>query len=1017
MYEYRDAALIRLPAGDRGLSGPWPDLLTSGPGAARQRREWMARVWAIPDVADAIEAASPDLAARLCDIVAGAPVATRQQQRVTLSLARYLLRLQYRPTPFGLLAGVAPARIAADLDVGGDGTARAVAGADDGWLATVISGLESIPELLARLTVRADPTWTARDGRVLIACQQHAGPDADGAPRQVSIRDTRAVRMVLTRARMPVSVSELISELASGCPKAQAGAAINLVTELVTSGVLVTCLRAPMTITDNLAHLNDQLAAVSASTVPAAAQTVQALREIGEGLVRHDTASVAARRQIRATAYQRMRQLSPACTRPVTTDLLAGRATGLPPSVAREAAKAAEALTRLTADPLGTGPWREYQARFLDRYGSGAVVRVMDLTDPYKGLGMPAGYRGTEPGAGLQELTSRDETILALAQQAALDRAAEISLSRDQLASLTLPGDPTAPAHLDLCFQVHSPSRQALRDGKFTVAVVGLTPTGGAMNGRFLRLLEPLDRDRIMAEYAALPTLDPAAVHVQVSSPPLLARTGNVSRAPAVWPSVLSLAEHCADQAISLDDLAVTADDRHMYLLSLRDGRRLEPITLNTVEAVHFTHPMARFLCELPRARVAVPGSFPWGAARRLPYLPRIRFGKAILAPATWRISPAGLAGADKPWHEWACALEHLRERLAIPAAVYAGDGDRRLRLDLDQAAHLQLLHASHRPGQPLALREAPGPAELGWLDGRAHEITLTLAATRPAPSPSRSQGSLADRGRFPAAGPYAVVTLHGHARLITVRLPDLLAAWDQKPPLWWFARPGPPEQVRLWLPAREPGIFADTAMKVAAWAQELQRRGLLGHVQWDTDFPPASRTGPADVVNAAERAFAGDSRAAVAQLIWSCAHGPSEQALTVASILDLAISFTGSTPGGLQWIIATLEPGNPACHPPRTLRDEVVRLASPSDCFAELSREPGFNTVAAAWTARRAEIARYGTQVRLSRQHCPDATLLDLLRSHHQRMNGPGDDSIQVTIRLARAAALAALAQTRTAP
>lgn len=43
----------------------------------------------------------------------------------------------------------------------------------------------------------------------------------------------------------------------------------------------------------------------------------------------------------------------------------------LPTSVAREAAAAAHALARLSPDPTGHPGWREYHARFLDRYGSG----------------------------------------------------------------------------------------------------------------------------------------------------------------------------------------------------------------------------------------------------------------------------------------------------------------------------------------------------------------------------------------------------------------------------------------------------------------------------------------------------------------------------------------------------------------------------------------------------------------------------------------------------------------------
>lgn len=1000
-----------------GLAGPWPDLLSLGPEAARQRREWMSRAWVVPELSDAIEAASPDLAARLASICAGSPVTARQQQRAAVSLARYLLRAEHRPTPFGLLAGIAPARITAELAVHQNKAGLSPAGADSGWLVAVISQLEAVPELLARLAVRADPTWTARGGRVLIPCRQHDGPGEDRAPQEVSFRDSPALRAVLARARTPVLVAVLTGELTAAFPKARAGAALKLVAELVECRVLLTSLRAPMTVTDGLAYLNDQLDAVSASTLPAIAPIAESLRATACLLARHATAGAADRRQIRAAARRRMRELAPVSSRPVTTDLRLGWTVELPQIVAREAAKAAEVLTRLTANPDGTGPWRDYHARFLDRYGS-AVVRVSDLIDPYTGLGLPAGYRGGPADTTQQVLTGRDEIVLALAQQAALDHAAEVSLSRDQIQRLALPGELTAPPHLDLCLQLRAPTRQAIRDGDFTLAVMSLTAFGGAMSGRFLRLLDAADRERMTAAYAALPTLDPAAIHVQVSSPPLLARTENVSRAPAAWPRIVSLAEHPASQVLGPDDLAVTADDQHMYLVSLPEGRRVEPVMLNAIEAAHFTHPMARFLCELPRARVAVPGPFPWGPARRLPYLPRIRYGRAILAPATWRISPGSLPAPAGSWQEWASALSIQRERLSIPAAVCAGDGDRQLRLDLDQLAHVQLLQASQRPGQPVVLREAPGAETLGWLGGRAHEITLTLAATRPARQVGRQATGTevrltgAEPGRFPGAGRYAVATLHGQAAMIAVRLPELLAAWDDEP-LWWFTRPGPPEHLRLWLAGSEPGGFADAAGKVNAWAQQLRRHRLLGEVRWETDHPSAGRIGPRASAEAAESALAADSRAAVALLTWASSGGPNSHAVTAASVLDLVISFTGSTTAGLRWVTAHLAPGSQAPHPVRNLRDQAVRLACPAGDFTALANQPGSRALIDAWQARRAAMASYAAQLRADDSRPADDALLALVHGHHQRIDGPDHASEKLIVRLARCAALSALAHT----
>ncbi|MGH3811560.1 MAG: lantibiotic dehydratase, partial [Pseudonocardiaceae bacterium] len=46
--------------------------------------------------------------------------------------------------------------------------------------------------------------------------------------------------------------------------------------------------------------------------------------------------------------------------------------------------------------------------------------------------------------------------------------------------------------------------------------------------------------------------------------------------------------------------------------------------------------PLARFLAEVASARCGVYGPFDFGAARTLPFLPRVRYGRTVLASARW---------------------------------------------------------------------------------------------------------------------------------------------------------------------------------------------------------------------------------------------------------------------------------------------------------------------------------------------------------------------------------------------
>jgi len=206
---------------------------------------------------------------------------------------------------------------------------------------------------------------------------------------------------------------------------------------------------------------------------------------------------------------------------------------------------------------------------------------VTQLVDPTAGLGFPWHYVDPYRHGVAVGWSRREERLLALAQQAALDGTAEVVL--DDEAIETLAGGEVgelAPApHLDLCVEVRAATTAALDAGDFTVAVTGIGHSAIAPSGRFLQMLSVEDRQRILGQYAALPLGVDGALAAQVSFPPHHPRVENVTRVPQVLPAVISVAEHCdghADQ-IGVLDLAVTADHHRMYVLSCRGGASWSP--------------------------------------------------------------------------------------------------------------------------------------------------------------------------------------------------------------------------------------------------------------------------------------------------------------------------------------------------------------------------------------------------------------------------------------------------------
>lgn len=1021
-------ALVRATAQMGGLALPeWPDTTGGDTGAQVKRwRVWLRQVWAEESVAEAVEFASPVLARRVEAVCAGQRLDRRQLRRMVSSVTRYLLRITGRATPFGVFAGVAAVRFGPELKVRWGGRHRAVARADAVWLTDVITQMESCPQLLARLPVVTNNLCFVRGERLIVPYQPHTHGPGWIASVEVSMRHTRAVRMVVQAARSPIRYGELAGKLAADFPTTPGSAIDSMLAELVARHVLVSSLRAPVTTTDAFGYVLNQLTAVHADDILRVAPRLRELREIQAELAMHNrTPSARTSRGVRKSAADRMRAVSDSAEQPVTVDLRLECEIVLPHQVAREAEVAASVLMRLTAHPFGTSAWQDYHEKFLERYGSGSLVPIMELVDTDVGLGFPAGYRGSADDSSAPRLSVRDERLLALAQQAAMDGSDEIILDERGISALEV-GDLAkvqVPPHVELCVQIQATSPYALGRGEFELVVVSAPRAAGTMAGRFIDLLDASDRDRMAQVFAQLPTSDVGAMPVQLSFPPLYPRTENVMRVPTLLPHTIFLAEHRApsDALIPVEDLAVGGDWRRLYLVSLSRQRQLEPTVLHALDFRAQTPPIARFLCELVRAQAAAYTQFDWGAASRLPFLPRVRHGRTVLSTTRWNLSAADLPALGAPWPDWTAAMSAWQHRYRVPAAAYLCEGDRRIRLDLDERAHLALLRAHLDRSGHATLAEAPDAQAHGWLDGRPHEIVVPLVTARPTrwpPIPQRSAPDLAigrDHGHLPGCSEWLFAKLYVHpdrqSEVLADYLPRLLSTWDS-PPEWWFVRyrdPEPHLRLRIRLPS--PHGFGHTAHKVGTWTADLRHLGLVRYVQLDTYYPETARYGAGKVMSAGEATFAADSCAVVAQLAQQHQGAPHHQAITAANFVDIATGFTGGIGHGMRWLVnhAKTEPATP---PSREVFTEAIRLADPHDGWAALRRVTGGETIIQTWRQRRRALADYRAQLSTTDEIEPDSVLTSLLHVHHNRASGIDKDDERVCLRLARAAALAWITQ-----
>ncbi|MCC0094628.1 lantibiotic dehydratase [Streptomyces flavotricini] len=1000
-------ALVRAVTSPTPPLLPWPDLADRSTGDFTGQVPWL-RAIRDTDTGKALRHASPALGGEVDGLLAAERPRPRDVRRAALSVARYIVRAHGRPTPFGYFAGVTTAGFGTSSRADWGREHLPVARASAEWMAEVIARLEADAELLERIPVVANTTLIERGDRLVVPYRT----DTEAARRravEASVRMTGAVAAVLTAARAPIPVADVVAKVLAEFPSAGKPTVHGFVRELMGVGVLVSALHAPSTETDALGYLLTQLDTIGADEVVGVSETLAALGAIHDYL-HHSDRHEAARAQMRAFT-PRLRRDS------VAVDMRLAGSVVLPEEVAREAERAALLLARVSPAPFGTTAWKAFHMRFYERFGIGSMVPVLDVVAD-SGIGYPDGYPGAGPADLKPRLTDRDQVLLRLGQQAALDGRREVVLDEATIEALTVGSEPVRlPPHLELGFRLRAPDTRALERGNFRLEVVSVSRGAGVGTGRFLPVLDSGQRQALIEGLSDLPASDQDTIVAQLSFPPLLPESAHVTRTPRVLPTVISLAEHRppGEDVLTVDDLAVGCDGRRMYLAAPGRGQRVEAVGMHALNLDTHTPPLARFLTELGRAQCAQVTTFDWGAASHLPYLPRLRTGRIILAPARWRLNAGELPAADRSWEEWDAAFGTWRDGRKLPLTVHVGEGDRLLPLDLTVPAHRALLREELDRAGAITVAEAPAVAELGWCGGRAHEIVVPLKANRPPawprlPQPTSARTVRRDLVHTPAVSPVLLASVYGDIRrqdvLLEEHLPDLLKRLGGPP--WWFVRFRDPDQhLRLRFALPTPEAFAATASTVSAWADELRRAGLVSDLLYATSYPEMGRWGEGPAWAAAEEVFRADSRAVLTQL--TCAGRPSRRALIAAHSVAIAAAYLGSTAKAMAWLIDHIPPAPPA-RVARPEFTEAVALANPDDGWAALRSVADGETILNAWSDRSQALATY-------RNHFPgpdtqgidvDDVLTSLLHVHFVRAVAVDFAEEAVCLYLTRAAALA---------
>jgi thiopeptide-type bacteriocin biosynthesis protein len=970
-------------------------------------RTWMNDAF----LREAVEVSSAAVAAALHQLQKGAATDETKLRRLAHTLARYRLRASGRPTPFGLLAGVAVGTFGASTKVRLGSQHRKGVRPDADWLTGLVTGWERHPAVRGRLRIVANDLCIVRGNRLVLPHRPRASSGAErDSVLELSVRLTEPVRTTLEFAATPVPYRDLISRLAAVYRRASARTVETMIGQLIEQDILLTDLRPPLTHPDPLGHVVERL---HGTDLPELAT----LRRIAELLSQYAQQPLGGGRTMWSAATAEMTVLSPRVRSPVQVDLRVDADVTLPSAVAAEAARAASVLWRLSSPESMPPHLRQYHRAFVERYGFDRLVPLLEVVDPERGLGAPAGYR--EPPSDRRLESDRhagrrpwESGLASLAERALLDGSNEVVLD-DVLVDTLTAGDSSTlppPATVELTCQVLAESGAALDAGDFQLVVTpgAGSQAAGSMFGRFCYLFED-------GSYPVGPSAqaDDHRQPIQLLFQPLHPRGANVVRVPRVSDWVLALgifAERDDPRVLGATDIAVGADASRLRLVSLRDGRELNTFSPHMLAMELSAGNAARLVREIGGSGYRGYHGWSWGDAEVFPRLPRVRYGRTVLAPEVWR--PAStLLDKNLPWSRWRQALADWRYRWNVPDRVEATMLDTRLELDLSASLHQQLLREELTRRPETVVREAIGTeADAGWLYGHANELVIPLArgAGREDQRTRRTDWSVRRHPRSISGphlpgGEWLYAKLYSsfarHDELLAEHLSDLIARLPPDVDRWFYVRYADPEpHLRLRFHGSASALNGELLPRLHHWAKQLCNAGLASRMSLDAYEPELERYGGAGAIEAAERVFAVDSEVALVQirLRHRGLNIPTEL-LAAASYIDMLRGF-----GDLDWRGWQLGQRRGEHHAAfQAIRRRATGLIDLVGDWPELAATEKSGQLLAAWHRRQLVVAKYSKVLRKPAIRMKVAPAL--LHMHHNRFVGVDSTAEARSLAIAR--------------
>lgn len=616
------------------------------------------------------------------------------------SLSHYISRMKIRPTPFGLFSSVSTAKW-------GEATTHIEFNEqllqkrtrlDMEWVFLLIQKLFQDEKKFLSLPVRTNPLLQFGGERYYLDYLRHTG-DAESISTTKSIRATKLIQLILDYAKESISVEQLWLKLEANFPILEQDKALDVIRQLVSQqflwpGLIPSLLSESSSYETLLSHFPD-------------------LDSIFEEINYYDGLPPGKGEKALEKLQNNMGAIVSSKSYLQVDTAYSGKNLELSKIVLEELQQALNLLWKIASVQNLPNILTTYHSKFLKKYDVYRTVPLLELLDEERGLGSL--FEDSNVPSFDNEW---EKWVKQQWQDCLFHKKKEWVLTEESISSFLESKqhiDPIeAPLSLDVLCKVFADSNQNLDSGNFLLALSYISKEGGSIFGRFLDLLGSDAKNHVAQLFDLEERLENQSLFVELSYLPSAVRNANLAIHPCLRSYRLDIESILKPKGtLALEDIYVGVTTSKFFLTDKESRFNIIP-RANHVFNVFYDPLPFKFMRHVAHSQCPTISSVLWGSLQEAAvFLPRIRYGKTILSPATWNVDSqlyvkGSLEKNISSFNFWADQWE-------LPQSFFLVHGDQQLLFDRTNPENVNEIVRKLKRGESLKFIEKIDGA---WIKG-----------------------------------------------------------------------------------------------------------------------------------------------------------------------------------------------------------------------------------------------------------------------------------------------------------